>query len=664
MPAPNAEPNRQTVLVIGPRPGSPDAVDIALARPGVTVLHAAAMAPALAAVRGHDVALVVVRAFPANVLPPDACRQLHREHAGRSLPILCLDAGDPAAMQSAETDIQAVAIETLPPAAGAVAIAGRIAAMLDADAALRQRRLLDAALEASRDHYESIMATVGDGILALSSDGVILSANAAAQAILGREEELVGRRFHLFYPLQGETDSVWQYTPFFHTWLTGAVQGVDDAFFRRASGSRFPVAFRCAPMANRRDGVVVVFQDLTTHRQLEARLRRQAVHDPLTGLSNRDGFKQALTEAVARAHATAKAVALLSIDLDRFTRINNTLGHDIGDAVLQAVARRLQECVGEYDLVARIGGDEFAIVMADIERPGPDAALGERVLAALRRPITMPDGLDIAVAASIGMASYPASGEEVDVLMRRAEVAMHQAKSDGRNQALLYAPEMNARASGRMAFEQALREAVDKRNFTLDYQPQVDLANGKVVGFEALLRWQREGVGIVSPRRFVPMLEETGLIVPVGQWVFESGCQQRQQWADRLPDECTVSINLSPRQFTDKRLAAQIRHILEVNELPAYRLEIELTESMLMLDREYTHGVLHALKEMGLRLSVDDFGTGYSSLAYLKMFALDALKIDKQFIDHLTDSTRDAAIATSIIQLGHNLGLQVVAEGV
>jgi len=225
-------------------------------------------------------------------------------------------------------------------------------------------------------------------------------------------------------------------------------------------------------------------------------------------------------------------------------------------------------------------------------------------------------------------------------------------------------PEMNAKARQRLMLEQALRLAVKDDEFSLHYQPQVDIASGAVVGYEALLRWQHEQIGRVAPSTFVPMLEETGLIIPMGQWVFSTGCRQRHAWDGVLPEQCVLSVNLSPRQFVDKKLVSQIQQVLETNELPAYQLEIELTESMLMSNTEHTREVLRSLKRLGLKLSVDDFGTGYSSLAYLKQFSLDALKIDKQFIDQLTTSRKDKAIAQSIIQLGHNLGMQVIAEGV
>ena len=397
---------------------------------------------------------------------------------------------------------------------------------------------------------------------------------------------------------------------------------------------------------------------------LKDQLQRQAVTDHLTGLNNRSGFKAAFRMAMERARRARKSVALMFIDLDHFKRINDTLGHGVGDFLLTAVAQRLRECVRSYDIVSRIGGDEFSVVLDALDDAAGAAHIAGNILTALRMPFRLEDGMQVTISASIGIASYPECSDDIDLLMQAAGVAMYQAKSDGRNLYHFYMPEMNAKARHRLMLEQALRVAVEDDEFFLHYQPQVDIASGRVVGFEALLRWDHQGIGRVAPSTFVPMLEETGLIIPMGQWVFSTGCRQRHAWGGMLPEQCSLSVNLSPRQFADKNLVPQIRRVLEMNQLPAYQLEIELTESMLMSNTEHTRGLLRSLKDLGLKLSVDDFGTGYSSLAYLKQFALDALKIDKQFIDHLTTSRKDEAIARSIIQLGHNLGMQVIAEGV
>lgn len=316
-----------------------------------------------------------------------------------------------------------------------------------------------------------------------------------------------------------------------------------------------------------------------------------------------------------------------------------------------------------YDIVARLGGDEFTIVLGDLEFPDDAAAVAKKVLNALRQPFLLRDNVEVVVSASIGISTFPGCGEDTETLMRTADVAMYQAKRDGRNLYAFYQPEMNSRGHGALMLEQGLRVAVEKEALALHYQPQFDLVTGRMVGLEALLRWNHGG-HTIEPSIFVPILEDTGLMVRAGQWVLAAGCRQRKAWADLLPPDCTIALNLSARQFADKFLVQTIRRILEQTELPVEQVELELTESMLMANTECTCTVLAVLKSMGLRLSVDDFGTGYSSLAYLKQFPLDALKIDRQFIRNLTTSDKDAAIAMSIIQLAHNLGMEVIAEGV
>ena len=411
------------------------------------------------------------------------------------------------------------------------------------------------------------------------------------------------------------------------------------------------------------NGEVIVFQDITERRALEEELRQQTVTDFLTGLGNRNAFKAALHAAIEHARRSGSHVALMFIDLDHFKRINDNLGHEIGDLLLRAVARRLKEQVRTYDIVARLGGDEFTIVLGDLAFPDDAAAVAKKILNALRQPFTLREDIDVVVSASIGISTFPGCGEDTESLMRTADVAMYQAKRDGRNMHVYFLPEMNSPGHGALMLEQGLRAAVEKETLGLHYQPQFDLVSGRLVGLEALLRWSH-GDSAVPPSVFVPILEDTGLMVRVGQWVIAAGCRQRKDWAELLPPDCTIALNLSARQFADKFLVQTIQRILDQTGLPARQIELELTESMLMTNTECATTVLGVLKSMGLRLSVDDFGTGYSSLAYLKQFPLDSLKIDRQFIRNLTTSDKDAAIATSIIQLAHNLGLEVVAEGV
>jgi diguanylate cyclase (GGDEF)-like protein/PAS domain S-box-containing protein len=541
----------------------------------------------------------------------------------------------------------------------------KIAVLLELEQNRRHLQRAYSQLDGTKAYYEAILTAAGVGMLGLDGNGIIHFANPAALQMLDcSAEQLTGRSFHAFYPWHNLEALAWEQMPFFTCLDSNGKKRIDETFFCKRDGSLFPVSLSCSALGEGMEGIVLVFQDITEHKKLEERLTRQAVTDHLTELANRNGFKASLQTSLERAKRSGKGVAVMFIDLDHFKRINDTLGHDVGDHLLQSAALRLKDSVRAYDVISRIGGDEFTVVLGELDDAADAAVIARKILSELRKPFTLKDGTDLTIGASIGISTYPECGNDVDVLMQTADVAMYQAKLDGRNLYHFYLPEMNAKAKQRLMLEQALRIAVEDDEFNLHYQPQVDLATGKIVGFEALLRWQHDQIGAVSPSTFVPVLEETGLIVPIGLWVFSTSCRHRRKWNALLPADCSLSVNLSARQFSDRNLTRQIAQVLELNKLPPHQLEIELTESMLMQDTEYTQSVLKSLKDLGLKLAVDDFGTGYSSLAYLKQFSLDTLKIDKQFIDQLTTSEKDAAIATSIIQLAHNLGLQVIAEGV
>ena len=613
---------------------------------------------------GHDVALVLANTGQPGMDGFETTQWIRENSRTRHIPVILLSTGvwDRASIAQA---YQAGAIDYLGKPVAENVLASKVEVLLELDRNRRRLRQAISHIDSTKAYYESMLNATGEGVIGMDREGRIRFANPAARAMLQvSAAQLVNTDFRLFYPFPEGNSPDWEDTPFFHSLRQGKESRMEEATFMRRDGAHFPVSVCVSPLAGQADGLVIVFQDISERKGLEEQLRRQAVTDPLTGLNNRSGFKAAFHLALERAHRVKKSVALMFIDLDHFKRINDTLGHGVGDFLLTAVAQRLRECVRSYDIVSRTGGDEFSVVLDELDNAAAAAHIAGKILTALRMPFRLEDGMQVTISASIGIASYPECSDDVDMLMQAAGVAMYQAKSDGRNLYHFYMPEMNAKARHRLMLEQALRVAVEDDDFFLHYQPQVDISSGKVVGFEALLRWHHDRIGSIAPSTFVPMLEETGLIIPMGQWVFSTSCRQRHAWDGMLPEQCSLSVNLSPRQFTDKNLVPQIRRVLEANELPPYQLEIELTESMLMLNTDHTRSLLRSLKKIGLKLSVDDFGTGYSSLAYLKQFELDALKIDKQFIDHLTTSRKDEAIARSIIQLGHNLGMQVIAEGV
>ncbi|TMG74739.1 MAG: EAL domain-containing protein, partial [Betaproteobacteria bacterium] len=398
-------------------------------------------------------------------------------------------------------------------------------------------------------------------------------------------------------------------------------------------------------------------------KNAEERLSYLAQFDSLTGLPNRHLFHDRLVHTMAQAKRNDRPMAVLFIDLDRFKLVNDTQGHGAGDQLLKESAARLAQCVRSSDTVGRFGGDEFGAIVSDLSKPADASLVAQKVIDALAQPFDL-DGHETFISASVGITLFPGDGEEAGALITNADVAMYRAKEQGRNNYQYFTREMNERALERVRMEAELRRAIERREFLLHYQPKVDLKSGAICGLEALLRWQHPKKGLVSPAEFIPVLEDTGLIVPVGEWVMQEACTQVQAWRRAGLAVPPVAVNLSARQFQQKDLEAIVRRILQATAVDAALLELELTESMLMKDPEAAARTLQGLKEAGVKLSVDDFGTGYSSLAYLKRFPIDSLKIDRAFIRDVTLDPDDAAITLAIIGLGHSLKLKVVAEGV
>jgi diguanylate cyclase (GGDEF)-like protein len=356
-------------------------------------------------------------------------------------------------------------------------------------------------------------------------------------------------------------------------------------------------------------------------------------------------------------------MAVLYIDLDGFKKVNDSLGHEAGDRVLCMIAEQLKTCMRPYDVLARMGGDEFTALLDTLDHAEDAARVAEKLLDLMTKTHSI-DGVEVSLGASIGIASYPECGHSVDGLLRSADIAMYEAKRGGRQQYRFFSPEMNGRARSRLMLEESVRNAIDNNDFVLAYQPQVYLKNGKLRGFEALLRWEHNVAGKVSPNVFIPLLEETRLINRIGDWIFREGAMKLQSLTEIYGNGLLLSINLSPVQFGMPQLAERLRQIIDSYGLRPDQLEIEVTETALMHDIDYTRSQLAQLRSLGVRTAVDDFGTGYSSLAYLRHFELDTLKIDQLFIANMLDSPRDAAIVSTILELGRNLGLEVVAEGV
>jgi diguanylate cyclase (GGDEF)-like protein len=398
-------------------------------------------------------------------------------------------------------------------------------------------------------------------------------------------------------------------------------------------------------------------------RRADEQLSYAAQFDTLTGLPNRQLFRDRISQSIARAVRKGRPIAIVALNLDGFKLVNNGHGHAAGDRVLMQVAERLISCVSAYDTVSRLGADEFAIALSNIDRVEEAAPVVKRILQTLTLPFDLEDG-EVFISATAGVSIFDTDGGDAHTLIKNAELAMHRARENGRNFYEFFAPEMNQSGLERMRLERGLRRALERGEFLLHYQPKISAVTGKIRGAEALLRWQHPERGLVLPGEFIPILEETGLIVPVGLWVLESAATQIRRWERAGIEVESIGINLSARQFQQPDFDVHVRRVIESSGIAPGKIELEITESMLMHDPGQAIQTISRLKQLGVTLSVDDFGTGYSGLSYLKQLPLDSLKIARNFISHITQDPEDATIALAIINLAHNLGLQVVAEGV
>ncbi|MCC5882865.1 MAG: EAL domain-containing protein [Halomonas sp.] len=388
-----------------------------------------------------------------------------------------------------------------------------------------------------------------------------------------------------------------------------------------------------------------------------------AFHDNLTGLPNRAYFSRLLTRGMQHARRYDKQLALLFLDLDRFKAINDSLGHDAGDELLQEISRRLGHSVRESDTVARLGGDEFVVLLPEIIEQEQISHVANKILAAVSAPFTLV-GQEFRITVSIGIARYPADGEDEQTLMKHADVAMYHAKEEGKNNAQFYSEQLKSDSLERLALESSLRKALERQEFTLYYQSKLDMATGRVIGMEALLRWQHPELGLILPKQFIPLAEENGLIVPIGRWVIYTACRQNVAWLKAGLPQMSMAVNLSARQFLDDGLLRDIKGALQASGMAPELLEVEITESMMMVDMQKAVGVLQELRKIGVRIAIDDFGTGYSSLSKLQALPLDTIKIDGSFIQDLLNNAGDRSLTEAIIDLGKSLGLTIVAEGV
>jgi diguanylate cyclase (GGDEF)-like protein/PAS domain S-box-containing protein len=508
-----------------------------------------------------------------------------------------------------------------------------------------------------------VFESSGEAIMITDAQWRILSVNPAYSAITGYAlDDVRGRTPEEITPdlrsLEGER-AIWDEVE-----RSGFWQG--ELWDRRRNGETYPKWVTVSAVRGEQGQVVnfiKIFSDISERKEREERVRHLAHHDFLTDLPNRVLLADRIARAISMAHRTASQVAILFLDLDRFKNVNDSLGHSIGDKLLQEVARRLRACIRASDTVSRLGGDEFVLLVPEVTDAGSVAVLAQKVLDSVARPYTI-EGHELISSPSIGITVFPTDGEDVETLLRNADAAMYHAKDSGRNNYQFFTPDMNIRATERLSMERSLRRALERGELRLHYQPQYEVASGRIVGMEALIRWEHPEHGLVSPARFMPFAEESGLILPIGEWVLQEACRQNRAWQDAGLKAVRVAVNISALQFRQPGFADTVRAALERSGLPARYLELEVTESVIMHDAERVTASLEALKQMGLELAIDDFGTGYSSLSYLKRFPIDRLKIDQSFVRDITSDRDDAAITSAIIALTRNLGLKTIAEGV
>jgi diguanylate cyclase (GGDEF)-like protein/PAS domain S-box-containing protein len=505
-------------------------------------------------------------------------------------------------------------------------------------------------------HYRTLVGKAAEGIILVTHEGYfILEANAAFASFIGMTvQEILGCSLLDYLDSKNE-ECIAE--------LTRILDETRELEFRHRSGHTIFAEVNGSSLTYQEQAVLsLIIHDVTERKNFEEQLMYQAGHDPLTGLPNRNLLNDRMTQAIAISERTRQSIVLILFDLDHFKVINDSMGHSYGDQLLITVARRLQELIRGSDTVSRIGGDEFVAVITTSNRSETVITVANRFLAAISRPFTL-QGQEIHLTASIGIAQYPEDGEDFETLFKKADTAMYHIKEHGRNGIQFFAEEMNRKISKRMKIESQLRYALERNEFHLHYQPQIELSSGKIVGMEVLLRWHNNELGLVSPEDFIPVAEDTGIIIAMGEWALRTACVQYRIWTEQNFPKLRMAVNLSPRQFGHHNLVEMVRSTLNETGIDPSCLDLEVTESLMMNNIEDSIKKMVALRQLGLSLSIDDFGTGYSSLSSLQRFPLNILKVDRSFVQEIGNGSK-SVIIRAIVAMAHSLGLSVIAEGV
>lgn len=641
-----------TILVVDDDKVMSMLLDAALAEAGFKVIEVASGEAALAEFKASPPDLVMLDVEMPGINGFTACEEMRKLPEGDSVPIIMVTGRED--HESVNRAYDAGATDFIVKPINWAVIAHHVRYVLRASRSYRD-------LQRSEDRIKAILAAIPDRIFPLRPDGRYASQNDQqhADAIAVQPDFAGGNPSDLVLAKHRES-------------ATAGEQLADPSYEYELTSDGTSRQFEARLIIANDDTVLAIVRNISERKLAEERIRYLAYYDSLTGLPNRTQYMEHLDQAVRHARRTQESLAVMFLDLDRFKLINDTLGHNVGDALLVAVGDRLKHSLRSADLVARgqlketqaqvarMGGDEFILLLNQANDP---ANVARRILEELAQPFTV-EGHEVFITPSIGIAVYPDDGDEVDTLVKNADAAMYHAKSEGRNNYKFYANSMNAKAMERLSLENDLRRALEREEFVLHYQPQVDSHDQSLLGLEVLIRWQHPGRGLVSPMEFIPVAEETGMIIPIGNWVLENACRQVKQWQLVGFKPPRVAVNISGRQFRSPMFLADMTEAMSRTGIDPSLVELELTESVLMHDAQSSVDALRSLRAMGVLFSVDDFGTGYSSLSYLKRFPLTTLKIDRAFVRDITTDMDDAAIVTAIIAMSKAMNLNVIAEGV
>jgi len=531
-----------------------------------------------------------------------------------------------------------------------------------------ERKILEEALFVEKERAQVTLSCIGDGVVCTDIAGHITFLNVAAERMTGwSSSEAHGRPIvEIFRTVAARAGELAETTAEFATLQIRAMHLSSGRTLIRRDGLEVVIEESIAPIHNRVGqtiGAVIVFRDVSVAQAMALQITHTAEHDSLTGLPNRLLLNDRVSQAIRTAGRHGTQIAALFLDLDGFKHINDSLGHSAGDKLLQSVARRLVACVDGSDTVSRQGGDEFIVLLSEVQGPEAAAAMAIKILAAVAEPHSI-ENHELQITTSIGVSVYPDDGLDAEILIKNADTAMYQAKEHGRHSFQFFKPAMNARAVERQSIEQDLRRALRRNEFELHYQPKVHLKTGKIAGAEALLRWNHPTRGLIAPAQFIPIAEDSGLIVPIGKWVMQEACRQARAWADAGHPAMTIAVNVSAIEFRHERFLQDLFATLAATRMDPRSLELELTESVLMKQVASTAATMQTLRNSGVRLAIDDFGTGYSSLSYLTKFPIDTLKIDQSFVRQISAGSAGAAIVTAMISMARSLRIRVVAEGV